>query len=88
MVAGFGVQKAMWLPEKTQPEIVAAYRDAAAKVIADAEFQEIVKNSLGGYPQLPGEQARKAFDQVLSVSAEDKAWVLKWIKEKYDVEVK
>jgi hypothetical protein len=40
------------------------------------------------YKQLAGEDARKAFDQVLSVSAEDKAWVLKWIKDKYDVDVK
>jgi tripartite-type tricarboxylate transporter receptor subunit TctC len=88
MVAGFGVQKAMWLPQKTKPEIVTAYREAAAKVIADAEFQEVVKKSLGGYPQMAGEKARKAFDQVLSVSKEDKAWILKWIKDKYDVEVK
>jgi tripartite-type tricarboxylate transporter receptor subunit TctC len=88
MVAGFGVQKAMWLPEKTKPEIVAAYREAAAKVIADPEFQGVVEKSLGGYTQLPGEKARKAFDQVLSVSQEDKAWVIKWIKDEYGVEVK
>lgn len=88
MVAGFGVQKAMWLPQKTKPEIVAAYREAAAKVIADPEFQSVVKKSLGGYQQLAGEDARKAFDQVLSVPKEDKAWVLKWIKDKYGVEVK
>jgi tripartite-type tricarboxylate transporter receptor subunit TctC len=88
MVAGFAVQKAMWLPEKTKPEIVSAYREAAAKVIADAEFQGVVEKSLGGYAQLAGEDASKAFEQVLSVSAEDKAWVLKWIKDKYDVEVK
>jgi tripartite-type tricarboxylate transporter receptor subunit TctC len=88
MVAGFGVQKAMWLPQKTKPEIVTAYREAAAKVIADPEFQGVVKKSLGGYPQMAGEKARKAFDQVLRVSKEDKAWVLKWIKDKYGVEVK
>jgi tripartite-type tricarboxylate transporter receptor subunit TctC len=88
MVAGFGVQKAMWLPQKTKPEIVTAYREAAAKVIADSEFQDVVKKSLGGYPQLAGDKARKAFDQVLGVSKEDKAWVIKWIKDKYDVEVK
>ena len=88
MVAGFGVQKAMWLPKKTKPEVVAAYREAAAKVIADAEFQGVVKKSLGGYQQLAGEDARKAFDQVLSVSKEDKDWVIKWIKDEYDVDVK
>ncbi len=88
MVAGFGVQKAMWLPKKTKSEVVETYRMAAAKVIADPEFQDVVKKSLGGYQQLAGEDASKAFDQVLSVSQEDKAWVLKWIKDEYDVEVK
>ena len=88
MVAGFGVQKAMWLPQKTKPEIVAAYREAAGKVIADPEFQSVVEKSLGGYTQLAGDKASKAFEQVLSVSQEDKAWVIKWIKDKYDVEVK
>jgi endonuclease YncB( thermonuclease family) len=67
---------------------VAAYREAAAKVIADPEFQGVVEKSLGGYTQLSGEKARKAFDQVLSVSQEDKAWVIKWIKDEYGVEVK
>ena len=88
MVAGFGVQKAMWLPQKTKPEIVAAYREAAGKVIADSEFQDVVKKSLGGYSQLAGDKASNAFEQVLSVSQEDKAWVIKWIKDKYGVEVK
>lgn len=87
-IAGFGVQKAMWLPQNTKPEIVAAYREAVVKVIADPEFQVVVEKSLGGYKQLAGESARKAFDQVLSVSKEDRAWVIKWIKEKYDIEVK
>ena len=87
-VAGFGVQKAMWLPQKTESDIVETYRAAAAKVIADAEFQTVVEKSLGGYKQLAGEAARKAFDQVLSVSKEDKAWVLQWIKDEYGIEVK
>ncbi len=88
MVAGFGVQKAMWLPKKTKPEVVEAYRMAAGKVIADPEFQTVVDKSLGGYKQLAGKDAHMAFDQVLSVSKEDKAWVLKWIKDEYGVEVK
>ncbi len=88
MIAGFGVQKAMWLPEKTKEEVVVAYREAAAKVIMDPEFQAVVEKSLGGYPQLAGEKARKAFEQVLGVSKEDKAWVIQWIKDNYGVEVK
>jgi tripartite-type tricarboxylate transporter receptor subunit TctC len=87
-IAGFGVQKAMWLPEKTSPDIVNAYREAAARVIADPEFQEIVKKSLGGYQQLAGENARKAFDQVLDVPAQDKKWLINWIETKYKIKIK
>lgn len=87
-VAGFGVQKAMWLPEKTSQDIVATYRDAAAKVIADPEFQEIVKKSLGGYTQLVGKDAEAAFTQVLNVPKDDKAWLINWIETKYDIKVK
>jgi len=78
----------MWLPEKTKPEIVKAYRAAAHKIMNDKEFHTVVDKSLGGYQQLAGKNAQKAFDQVLSVSADDKAWVIKWIKDKYNVEVK
>ena len=87
-IAGFGVQKAMWMKKNTQPEIVSAFRDAAEKIIADPEFKQVVEKSLGGYEQLAGEKARKAFDQVLSVSKEDKAWVIKWIKDNWDIDVK
>jgi hypothetical protein len=87
-IAGFGIQKAMWLPEKTPEDVVKGYRDAAAKVIADSEFQEVVKKSLGGYKQLAGMDARQAFDQVLKVPKEDKAWLINWIKEEYGVTVK
>ena len=87
-IAGFVVQKAMWTQEKVDPEIVEAYRAAAKETLKDPEFQKIIKDSLGGYEQLAGEKARKAFDQVLAVSKEDRAWVIKWIKDNWDVEVK
>lgn len=87
-LAGFGVQKAMWLPDKTPEDIVQAYRDAATKTIADPEFQQIVEKSLGGYPQLAGEKARKAFDQVLEVPPQDRKWLINWIETKYNVKVK
>jgi tripartite-type tricarboxylate transporter receptor subunit TctC len=87
-IAGFGVQKAVWLPEKTSKDIVETYRKAAAKVIADPEFQKVVDKSLGGYKQLAGQNARQAFDQVLNVSAQDKKWLINWIETKYDVKVK
>ena len=87
-IAGFGMQKAMWLPEKTSKDIVATYRDAAAKVIADPEFQAVVKKSLGGYTQLAGKDAEAAFKQVLSVPKKDRDWLVNWIETKYDVKIK
>ena len=87
-IAGFGVQKAMWLPTKTSPEVVRAYRTAAAKVLADPEFKKVIKKSLGGYQQLAGEEARQAFNEVLSVPPESKTWLLNWLKDRYDVTVK
>jgi len=86
-IAGFAVQKAMWLPEKTPNDIVETYREAAGKVIADPEFQKIVEKSLGGYPQIAGADARKAFDQVLKVPAKDKDWLINWLKKKYGVKL-
>jgi tripartite-type tricarboxylate transporter receptor subunit TctC len=87
-IAGFGMQKAVWLPEKTSPDIVATYRDAAAKVIADPEFKEVVKKSLGGYPQLAGKDAVAGFQQVLDVPQKDRSWLINWIETKYNVKVR
>jgi tripartite-type tricarboxylate transporter receptor subunit TctC len=87
-IAGFGMQKAMWLPEKTSKDIVATYRDAAAKVIADPEFQAVVKKSLGGYTQLAGKDAEAAFKQVLSVPKKDRDWLINWIETKYEVKIR
>lgn len=87
-IAGFGVQKAMWLPEKTPQKIVKAYRIGAAKVIADPEFKEVIKKSLGGYQQMVGKEARAAFDQVVSTAEGSKAWILRWLKDRFDVTVK
>ena len=51
---------------------------------------EEIARSTGGRAFFPEKEKemRKAFDQVLSVSQEDKAWVIKWIKDEYGVEVK
>jgi tripartite-type tricarboxylate transporter receptor subunit TctC len=87
-IAGFGLQKAMWLPENSPPEIIKKYREVAAKIIADPEFQNVVGISLGGYRQLAGEQAQEAFKQVINIPEENKTWMHNWIKKKYDISVK
>jgi len=86
-IAGFGMQKALWLPENSPPEIVKKYRDTAAKIIADPEFQNALKINLGGYQQFVGEQAQEAFRQVIDVPKANKVWVRDWIRKKYDIKV-
>ena len=87
-VAGFGVQKCVWLPKKTPKDIIEAYRLATARTIADPEFQIVVDKSLGGYKQLAGEEALQAFNQVLNVPQDSKTWIIGWIKDKYGITVK
>ncbi len=85
LIAGFGLQKAMWLPENTPDEIVQDYRAAAAKIIADSQFQGEVEKSLGGYPQLVGKLAHESFKQVIDVPDESKSWMRDWITSKYGI---
>ena len=87
-IAGFGMQKAMWLPEKTSKDIVETYREAAAKAIADPEFQKVVDKSLGGFTQLVGKDAEAAYQQVFNIPPKDKDWLINWIEKKYKVRVR
>ena len=57
-------------------------------MIADPEFQEVVKKSLGGYTQLAGKDAEAAFKQILNVPKEDKDWLINWIETKYDLKIR
>jgi tripartite-type tricarboxylate transporter receptor subunit TctC len=87
-IAGYVVQKAMWLPEKTPDDIVAAYSQAVEKTVADPEFQKSAAAELGGYAQIVGPAARKAFNQVLQVPKKDREWLINWLKTKYGVTIK
>jgi tripartite-type tricarboxylate transporter receptor subunit TctC len=86
-VAGFAVQKPMWLPAGTPAEVVKAYRQAASKIMKDKGFQKDLKKKLGGYPQMVGDSARLAFDQALQVPPESKKWLKKWLKDRFDVQL-
>ena len=78
----------MWLPEKTPKEIVETYRTATAKAIADPEFKVVIEKSLGGYKQMVGKEARAGFDQVAATAENSKVWILKWLKDRFNVTVK
>jgi hypothetical protein len=86
-VAGFAVQKPMWLPKGTPASIVKTYREAASKIMEDAQFKKDLDKRLGGYPQYVGEDAHKAFEQALKVPPDSKAWLKKWLKERFEVQL-
>jgi tripartite-type tricarboxylate transporter receptor subunit TctC len=86
-VAGFAVQKPMWLPKGTPADIVKTYRDAARKIMQDPKFQKDLQKKLGGYPQYVGKEAQQAFDQALKVPPKSMSWLKKWLKEKFKVQL-
>jgi len=86
-IAGFAVQKPMWLPKGTSPDIIKTYRGAAAKIVNDAKFKSQLNDKLGGYPQYVGEKARKAFDEGLTVPPDSLKWLKKWLAERFEVKL-
>jgi tripartite-type tricarboxylate transporter receptor subunit TctC len=83
--AGFPVQKMVFLPEGTPEDIVAVYREAFEKAVADPELQANKEQVLGAYKQATGEAAVRQSQLATSVDPEAKAWVRNWLQEKYDV---
>lgn len=86
-VAGFAVQKPMWLPKGTPPDIVKAYRDAARKIIQDPQFKKDIDAKLGGYPQYVGEAARKAFQEGMTVPPASMRWLKQWLGDRFKVKL-
>jgi hypothetical protein len=86
-VAGFAVQKPMWLPKGTPADIVKTYRDAARKIMQDPKFQKDLQKKLGGYSQYVGKEAQQAFDQALKVPPKSMSWLKRWLKEKFKVQL-
>lgn len=86
-VAGFPVQKILYLPGSTDQEIVDTYVNALKSVIAQPDFHEKAEAELGDYPQLTGKAAVKALDAVLNVPESAQAFVIKWLDERYGVKL-
>ena len=87
-VAGFPAQKMVFLPNGTDKSIIDVYSAAFEKVKAQADFAEISKTRLGKYPQLTGDKAAAALQQATSVPDSAKAYVLKWLEDRYGVVLK
>ena len=85
--AGFAAQKMIFLPKGTPDDIVAAWRDAAAKTVAAPDFKEKSELVLGIYPQATGDAAVTRMKLAVDVAPEAKQFVKDWLTEKYNVKL-
>ena len=83
--AGFAAQKMIFLPKGTPDDVVQVWRDAAAKTIASAEFQDNAAKVLGTYQQAVGAEAEVLQNIAINVDAKASDWVRNWLTDTYNV---
>ena len=87
-VAGFPAQKMVFLPKGTDPAVSDAYTAAFNQVLARPDFSMISKKRLGVYPQATGDKAKAFLKKGTQVDPKAIAWIKRWLKERYGVELK
>ncbi len=86
--AGFPVQKIVFLPAGTSQEVVDTFVAAFRTIKARSDFAKISSKRLGKYPMYVGADAAAALTRAISVPDSAKAFVKKWLKDDYGVELK
>lgn len=84
--AGFPAQKMVFLPKGASDDVVAAYRDAFAAVIARDDFKEASRKRLGAYKQAVHDEAERLKAIATTVDNESRSWVRDWLTGKYNTE--
>ena len=84
-VAGFPAQKMVFLPAGAPDDAIATYSEAFEAVKARADFAEISMGRLGVYPQMTGAEAAGALASATQVPESAKAFVVKWLLDRYGV---
>jgi tripartite-type tricarboxylate transporter receptor subunit TctC len=84
---GVTASKSFALPPKTPQNVVDAWVGTGKKVLADPAFQKLARKTLGAYEQLFGDEAQAVIKSAVDVSPEAKAFMKKWILEKFDVTI-
>ena len=87
-IAGFPAQKMLFLPKGSPPEAIETYINAIRAILNRPDFAEISEPHLGKYPQMTGKPAEVALKSVFSVPPEAKAFVVKWLEDRYGVTLK
>lgn len=87
-IAGFPAQKMVFLPKGATADAIATYTKAFQAVHARPDFAEISAVRLGKYPQMTGDLAAATLKKGINVPAEAKAFVVNWLKERFNVSLK
>lgn len=86
-IAGFPAQKMMFLPKGASPEAIETWTNAARAVLNRPDFAKISELAIGKYPQMTGKAAQKALSSVFNVPESAKAYIKKWLFERYGVKL-
>ncbi|MEE3046702.1 MAG: hypothetical protein VX620_15740 [Pseudomonadota bacterium] len=82
--AGYGTQKFIVLPKSSDQDVIDTYRAAMKEVAADPRAQKVLKDELGNYEIIVGDQVVQAMKDATEVPEEAQAWITNWLKEKYN----
>jgi tripartite-type tricarboxylate transporter receptor subunit TctC len=85
--AGFAVQKLVFLPKGTPKDIVDAYVRAFEAVVNIPGFKDKAGAEIGEYRQAVGPAAATMLNVALNIDPAAKAWVKKWLADKYNVKL-
>lgn len=84
VLAGFTLQKVMWLHQDAPDEAVQQLREGFASMAADPEFQEQRSEVIGDYDLITGDAVDEAAATLLDFDPEIQDWLLDYIVENYD----
>jgi tripartite-type tricarboxylate transporter receptor subunit TctC len=87
-LAGFAVQKGIYLPRKVSNDIKATWIVAARQITAAPDFKSKSASVLGVYDQYIGEKAEKFVREATEISQAHKNWILAWLKKQYNISLK
>ncbi|MCG8336035.1 MAG: tricarboxylate transporter [Proteobacteria bacterium] len=84
-LAGFAVQKGIYLPRKVSDDIKSTWVTTARNLINEPGFKQKSEKVLGVYDQYVGETAEKFVKEATEMSDSHKNWILDWLKKQYNI---
>lgn len=81
------LNKGVFLPAGTPKPVLDAWRDAARKILEDAEFQKTAGNIIEGYPQFVGEAAKPIIKDATTFTPPAWKWIQNYLKTEHNVTV-